>query len=408
MGDRITKNVISINLGNYGSTGSIVYGIESISLSKKFKYCCAYPQKKDNKEKRENDYHICSEIFCKINHRLAYHSGLLGCFAVFSTLRLLWKIDRLNPDIIHIHNIHGDFLNIPLLFYYTKRKDIKIVWTLHDCWAFTGRCPYFMMLHCNKWKTGCFACEYAKQSYPESMIDLSNIMWKMKKNCFTGIKKMIVITPSEWLAGIVRDSFFKEYPIKVINNGIDLSIFKIVESDFRKKYEIAEERYIVLGVSFGWSIRKGIDIFMKLAAILGEKYQIVLVGTDEYIEKSLPNNIILIRKTKSQYELAQIYSAANVFVNPTREDNFPTVNMEALACGTPVITFNTGGSPECIDNTCGIVVENENMDVLEKAINDVCERNIFSQEKCRERAQKFNANDKYEAYIEIYKGMIED
>ena len=147
---------------------------------------------------------------------------------------------------------------------------------------------------------------------------------------------------------------------------------------------------------------------MKLAGILGEKYQIVLVGTEEYIEKSLPNNIILIRKTKSQYELAQIYSAANVFVNPTREDNFPTVNMEALACGTPVITFNTGGSPECIDNTCGIVVENENMDALEKAINDVCERNIFTQEKCRERAQKFNANDKYEAYIEIYKGMIED
>lgn len=199
-------------------------------------------------------------------------------------------------------------------------------------------------------------------------------MWQLKKKWFTGVKNMTIVTPSRWLARLAQESYLKEYSIQVINNGIDLNVFKPTQSNFRERYEIPAEKHIILGISFAWGYRKGLDCFVEMAEKLGEQYQIVLVGTDDEIDKNLPHNIISIHRTQNQKELAEVYSAADVFAMPTREENYPTVNMEAIACGTPVVTFRTGGSPEMLDDKTGIVVEANNIEATEKAIKDICEK----------------------------------
>ena len=212
---------------------------------------------------------------------------------------------------------------------------------------------------------------------------------------------MTIITPSQWLADEVKQSFLKEYPVKVINNGIDLSIFRPRESNFRKKYNI-EDKFVVLGVAFGWGVRKGLDVFIELSKRLDERFQLVLIGTDDQVDKQLPDNIVSIHRTNNQTELAEIYTAADVFVNPTREENFPTTHMESLACGTPVIAFNTGGCAEMLNEKCGVVTEKENLEELVKKIIEACRDKIFFEEDCIARAQDFDQRMKFEEYISLY------
>ena len=287
--------------------------------------------------------------------------------------------------------MHGNYINIPLLFKYIKKQNIKVVWTLHDCWSFTGICPHFDMIGCEQWKYGCKKCPMSLEFLLANNNSIAE-NYERKKFMFTGINKMTLVTPSKWLAGLVKQSFLGAYPIKVINNGIDLNIFKPTESDFRKKYAL-ENKYIVLGVAFGWGKRKGLDVFCELAKRLDNKrYQIVLVGTNDDVDKLLPKNIISIHRTQNQHELAEIYTAADLFVNPTREENYPTVNMEAIACGTPVVTFNTGGSPEILDETCGSVVEKNDIDGIYNEIKRVCETQPYSKDDCLKRAERFDKN----------------
>ena len=280
---------------------------------------------------------------------------------------------------------------------------MSTVWTLHDCWTFTGHCPHFDMFGCDKWKTGCHHCQQPI-SYPKTRIDNSKHMYYLKKKWFTGVKNMTLVTPSQWLAGLTRESFLREYPVKVIHNGIDLSVFKPTESDFKETYH-CQDKKIVLGVSFGWGDRKGLDAFLELAKRLPDDYRIVLIGTDENADSKLPENVISIHRTDNQVELAKIYSAADVFVNCTREDTFPTVNIEALACGIPVVTFRTGGSPEIIDGTCGSVVEKNDVDALEQEILRICTQKPFSSDACRHRAENFEMYDRFGEYIKLYEEM---
>lgn len=331
--------------------------------------------------------------------------GYHGLFSVAATLRFCRHLDRFRPDCLHLHNLHNSFLNLPLLFRYIRKHRLSVVWTLHDCWAFTGRCPYFDTLGCGKWKNGCGGCPYPKHSYPTAYQDRTASLWRMKKKWFTGMENMTVVTPSHWLANLVGQSFLKRYPVTVIHNGIDLSVFHPVKSCFRQRYSIPEGVYILLGVAFDWGKRKGLDIFIELAKRLDNKFQIVLVGTDEKTDQILPKNILSIHRTQNQHELAEIYSAADVFINPTREDNFPTVNLEALACGIPVVTFNTGGSPEAVDASCGIVVEKDDVFSLEENIRHICEMHPFSTEACVARASCFNQIDRFREYIELYENL---
>ena len=399
--------VASINTVDYGSTGKIMLqiaqtcredGIEAYTFSRKW----------NNNSTPCEGHKYFGYFFENVIHRTA---GTTLCLterlSVFGTKQLVKELKRISPDIIHLHNLHGWYINLSILMKYIKKSGIPVVWTLHDCWSFTGGCPYFTVSKCEKWKTGCFDCPTYKD-YPQTSFDNTKGMWEKKKEWFSTIDNLTIVTPSQWLADLAKQSFLGNNTIKVINNGIDLSVFKPVESDFRVKHG-CENKKIILGVSFVWGHRKGLDVFSELASRLDpEKYQIVLVGTSEAVAKTLDRNIICINKTNDQSELVQIYSTADVFVNPTREENYPTVNMEAIACGTPVITFATGGSPEILGDNCGSVVACDDIQALEQEIIRVCEENSYSQQDCIERAKSFDKNAKFEQYVELYKSLIDD
>lgn len=399
--------IVEINMCSNGSTGKIMLQIAECArqnghevvtysthaFSKKFKKLPPAPF---------GHKYYGSYIESGTHLILALLFGFNGSYSWFATKRLIRELKRFKPKILHLHNLHNYCINLPLLFKYIKKHNIQVIWTLHDCWAFTGHCPHFDMIGCDKWKTGCYNCPQIK-NYPKSYVDRSKNMYRLKKQWFTGIKNMTIVTPSRWLANLAKQSFLKQYPIKVINNGIDLSIFKPTKSDFRVKYGL-ENKKIILGVAFSWGIRKGLDVFIELAKRLPPDYQIILVGTNDKIDKQLPNNIISIHKTHNQLELAEIYSACDLFVNPTREEALGLVNIEALACGTPVITFNTGGSPECIDSKCGLVVEKNDVNAIEREIIRVCENKIFNSNDCVFRAKQFDKHDKFKEYVELYQG----
>lgn len=361
----------------------------------------SYPDSKSNRRKRvDSDILIGNRFARNIHLQLAKLTGFNGCFSILDTWRFLKKVNKIKPDIVHLHNLHNCYINLPLLFKYIKRHNIKTIWTLHDCWTFTGQCPYFTMAKCDKWKTGCHSCKQYKE-YPQSNVDRTKTMYRLKKNWFTGVNDMMIVTPSHWLADLVKQSFLRDYTVKVINNGIDLSVFKPTESDFRQKYNL-QDKYMVLGVASPWGKRKGLDVFSELAKRLDDRYRIVLVGLSKEQKESLPLNMIGLERTTNQTELAEIYSAADVFANPTREDNFPTVNIEALACGAPVVTFNMGGSPEMLDKNCGSVTDCDDIDAFEKEIRRICEDKPYSRENCLKRAKQFDMNDKFEEYVRLY------
>jgi len=381
--------IVQINGGAKGSTGKIMMGIADVARAQGHEVMCASPITTTNRDAGEDCgyYRIGTFNSRRLNVALARITGFNGCFAWFETYKLLKKIDEFKPDIIHLHNLHDSYINLSMLFSYIKKHNVPTVWTLHDCWAFTGQCPHFTIVKCDKWKVGCHNCPQYKE-YPASLYDNTKKMWQLKKKWFTGVKNMTIVTPSEWLAGLARESYLKQYPIEVINNGIDLNVFKPTHSNFRERYEIPAEKHIILGVSFAWGYRKGLDCFVEIAEKLGEQYQIVLVGTDDEIDKNLPHNIISIHRTQNQKELAEVYSAADVFVMPTREENYPTVNMEAIACGTPVVTFDTGGSPEMLDDKTGIVVKANDIEATKKAIKDICEKKSATMRNILLRIQK--------------------
>lgn len=394
------RTVVAINGANVGSTGRIMRGISELAESKGFKVYQAYPKSRNVLPTRKNDIIISSVPVKYLSTRAARLTGLNGCFAWLSTMKFLRKLGKIKPDILHFHNLHDSYINLPMLFNYVKRRHIKVIWTLHDCWSFTGHCPHFAYIGCEKWKRGCGNCPQL-QVYPSTNIDTSKWLWSKKKKWFTEVEDLTIVTPSDWLASLVKESFLGSYPVKVINNGIDLDVFKPIETDFRESNNV-KSSYLILGVSFSWGKKKGLDVFFQLAEKLNDNYRIVLVGTNEALDDQLPKNIISIHKTNNQIELAKIYAAADVLVNPTLEDTFPTVNIEALACGTPVITFATGGSPEIIDSTCGCVVPIDDIDALVAEIKRVCEKKPYSKQACIRRASIFSRDSSFAKYLDLY------
>jgi len=306
-----------------------------------------------------------------------------------------------DPDVIHLHNLHGYYINIELLFEYIKNFRKKVIWTLHDCWAFTGHCAHFAFNGCYKWIDGqCVDCQF-KNVYPKSILfSNSNLNFLKKEFLFCGVADLTIVTPSKWLANLVEKSFLKNYSIKVINNGIDINIFQPTLTDFKERYDL-NNKVVLLGVAFDWGVRKGLDLFVSLAQKLPENYQIILVGTNSNVEKQLPSNIIAVKKTNSQKELAEIYSIADVFLNLTREDNYPTVNMESIACGTPVITFNTGGSIESIDNDTGWIVEQGDIGAIINILQCDLHRKSYFQD-CVNKRLLFDKSIMCIKYMELY------
>ncbi|MDD2983065.1 MAG: glycosyltransferase [Crocinitomicaceae bacterium] len=322
----------------------------------------------------------------------------LGSYS--ATKSFIEQIEVIKPDIIHLHNIHGYYINYQVLFNYIKVEKIPVVWTFHDCWPFTGHCSHFEQILCTKWLTHCEKCPI-NYKYPRSFADRSYKNFDDKKAAFLQVKSLTIITPSKWLAKLVSQSFLKEYSVKTINNGIDLKSFQTPK--------LKENNKMILGVASTWSNAKGLNDFVELRKIISEEVKIVLIGLSKSQIKKLPNNITGICKTDSVAELAKWYQEASVFVNPTYLDNFPTTNIEALACGTPVITYDTGGSPESLNSIVGEVVEKGNIMALKKGIErflyDVDLQNLMT--ICREQAvQFFDKDDRYREYLEIYKRIL--
>lgn len=296
---------------------------------------------------------------------------LHGLCSKRATERLIHKIEDFTPDVIWLHNIHGYYINYEILFDWIKKNpSIKVYWTLHDCWSFTGHCAYFTMAKCDRWKSGCHNCPQLK-SYPKCYgFDRSKKNYLQKKSAFTGVNDMTLITPSVWLAELTRRSFLAEYPVKVINNTVNEEVFRPVESNFRVDHGI-ENKYIVLGVAVGWEVTKGLQDMLALREKLDDSYVMVLVGVTKKQIKNLPKGIIGISRTENQQQLAEIYSVADVFINPTHQDNYPTVNLEARACGATVVTYNIGGSPESADSEN--VVDENDIDGLVRRVTQICE-----------------------------------
>ncbi|SFH98391.1 Glycosyltransferase involved in cell wall bisynthesis [Selenomonas ruminantium] len=338
-----------------------------------------------------------------------------GFWSMHATRKLIAFIEKIKPDIIHLHNLHGYYINIDLLYEYLKKTKVKVVWTLHDCWAITGHCAHFQIPRCNKWQDGCGKC-VKKMSYPASFfVDGSKKNWERKKRIFASVESSIVV-PSRWLGDIIKKSYLRNNSITIINNGVDLDLFRPRKTSFKIKYGI-ENKNIVLGVASEWTEQKGINDFLKLRNYLDDSILLVMVGVTKKQRKKLPVGIIGIERTNNAKELAAIYSSADVFLNTTYEDTYPTVNMEALACGCPVITYDTGGALEsaCLGDyeykphgkafrklgTNSVCIE-ELADNVKMMINK--KKNIKA---CRSVAKKnHDVHTQNLKYIELYKRIL--
>jgi len=393
--------VLQINVAvNKGSTGKIVEQIGEVLINKGSKSYIAYSRtglpSKSKTIKIGNRYDVYNHV---LQSRLFDNHGFVS---KNSTIDLVKKIDIIGPDIIHLHNIHGYYIHIKELFNYLNKKNIPIVWTFHDCWPFTGHCSYFDRVDCEKWKTVCFSCPM-KKYYPKSwFIDNSRNNFENKKKLFTTHVNITIVTPSLWLKELVKQSYFNNFPIKVIHNGVDLNIFKPIPK-IKDDYSKISKK-IVLGVASIWDARKGLDDFIKLNELLDDEFQIVLVGLSKNQIHKLPSNIIGFERTENINELVKLYSKAIVYLNLTYSDNFPTTNIEALACGTPVISYDTGGSPEAINQDTGIVIKKSDIRGVVEAIHTIeRDENRFGKKLCRERAlEMFNKNDRFLEYYNLY------
>ena len=393
------------------STGRIIQEIGELAIKQGWQSYVAYSKGRDGIKE-------CSSEIVPVGNKvsIAYHglqTRLLdrhGLSSDSATKEFIHKIEEIAPNIIHIHNVHGYFLNYELLFKYLSESNIHVIWTVHDCWLYTGHCYYYSHVQRNKWKTECYECDQ-KRSFPSSWgLDRSTQNFRDKKKAFTSIAKdkMTIVPVSVWMREEMQSSFLQDYNYQVIHNGIDTTIFCINDSEaIREKYKLGVKK-IVLGVASIWSIEKGWNDFIELSKQLQLGEVIVLVGVTQKQKESLPNNIVGINRTENINELAQLYSAASVFVNPTWQDNYPTVNLEAIACGTPVVTYRTGGSIEAITPNTGMIVEQGDITGLAEAISVIIGKDkSYYQSICREYAlANFRKEDRYMDYISLYDRIL--
>lgn len=394
--------LLQINiLANLGSTGRIAEQIGIVAMKQGWDSYIAYGRSIGKSH----------SMLIKVGNKLdmIYH-GIVsrlfdrhGLASRIATRRLVKQIKYIKPDIIHLHNIHGYYLNYKILFEYLARTKIPVVWTLHDCWSFTGHCAYFDEPNCYKWHVECNSCPVI-HSYPKSVFaDRSNKNYRLKQELFGTMSERLYLVPvSEWLLNFTKESFLNKSKALVIHNGVDLQKFNIQSTSYSNKYTI-------IGVAMPWSKRKGLSDFVVLRKKLDpSKYDIILIGLTDSQIKDLPHGIIGRKGTHSIEELAYLYGSADVFINPTYADNFPTTNLEALACGTPVITYRTGGSPESVTPQTGVVVEQGDVEGIINAIQMLEQRDRDELRKaCRTYAEEHFDKDKcFQKYIDLYKEIL--
>lgn len=379
------------------STGRICTDLADELEKKGHEVKIAYGRESVPKQFEKYAVRIGTDIDVKLHGIKARLFDGTGFGSKRATRTFIKWVQEYNPDVIHLHNIHGYYINIEILFEYLRVCGKKIIWTLHDCWAFTGHSAYCDAVQCERWIQGCYKCPQIKE-YPKSMTDASQRNWKKKKRIFSDISNMTIITPSNWLAGLVKKSFLGKYPVEVIYNGIDTSQFKPLENDFRKVYHL-EDKFVVLGIATVWNDMKGYSDFIRLSSMLDDSYKIVMVGlTDQQIEK-LPINILGIKRTSSVKELSYIYSASDVFLNLTYCDSYGLVNLEAALCDTPVISYDTGGCSESVAGH-GYIVPKGDLKAAMRKINYIKEKGF----KFDINIEKHDSKQAIKSYIKNYEG----
>lgn len=399
--------VIRINT----STGRIMQEIGELAMQNGWESYIAYSKGRDGMKPCKSKVipvgNKWSTVWHGIETRLFDRHGLASGQA---TRQLVKKIEEIRPDIIHIHNIHGYFLNYKILFDYLSQTDIPVVWTVHDCWLYTGHCYYYSFVNCDKWQRVCHHCSQ-KKGFPASiLVDRSFQNFLDKKAAFTSVPtdRLTIVPVSDWIKEEMSHSYFCQYPFHVIHNGINTDVFRVYDAQLVKEKYGLGDRHVILGVASIWSREKGLYDFIELAGLLRPDEVLVLVGVKQEEANLLPRQVVPIGRTENISQLAELYAAADVFVNPTWQDNYPTVNMEAIACGTPVVTYRTGGSVEAVTDDTGLIVPQGDVNGLADAIRHIEQLGkSYYQDRCRQYAlAHFRKEDRYMEYIHLYENLI--
>ena len=402
------KKLLQINtVINSGSTGHIAEEIGQLAIQRGWESYIAY-----GRNERRSD-----SIKIKIGNKQSVYLHVLktrlfdkhGFGSKKATKRFIREIELIKPDIIHLHNIHGYYINIELLFNYLSGLNIPIVWTLHDCWSFTGHCAHFEYVKCAKWKQSCHSCPQ-KSNYPASRFcDNSKNNQKAKRILFTSVSNITIVSVSKWLNNLISNSFLSNYTRKIIYNGINTNIFFPRSSHaVRATYSIKESDFMIIGVASTWDYRKGLSDFIHLSQLIDAEIKIVLVGVADKQKKLLPKNIIAINRTENQEKLAELYSIADVVLNLSYEESFGLTTVEGFACGTPSIVYNCTASPELITDETGFVVEANDFQGIIRAINTIKEKGkSYYSESCKKRvADLYDKDTQYNKYIDLYEEIL--
>lgn len=391
--------IVQINHFSYKAAGSIMMNLHRAMIQKGIESYVVWGRGRDSEN--DHEYYMNDKLGVNFHALYTRATDRTGFASVRSTIQLINWLEHINPDIIHLHCVHGYYINIKLLFDYIRKNNIQVVWTQHDCWSFTGHCAYFDAIGCEKWKTGCHECEQSR-TYPAAYVDASRKNWNDKRKLFCGLN-ILIVTPCNWLSTLVKQSFLGEYPVETIYNGIDLSTFKRTEGNFKSKNNL-KNKFIVLGVASEWTERKGLKDIVRLYNRLDRNdYKIVVVGLTKDQMKQIPDGIIGIQRTNDVQELVDIYSSTDLFFNPTYEDNFPTTNLEAIACETPVLTYRTGGSPEAVGTRNGAVISPGDLESAVKIIDDMKRGKCVFKVKLNE---KFSKSTMLEHYLRVYNSIV--
>lgn len=408
------KTLLQINpvLRVNTSTGRIMQEIGELAMQHGWRSCIAYSKGRDGIKSCQSEVipvgNKWSTIWHGLETRLFDRHGLASNEA---TRLFVKQIQELKPDVIHIHNIHGYFLNYQILFDFLAQSNIPVVWTVHDCWLYTGHCYYYSYAGCNKWQTGCGHCPQKKEFPASWLIDRSHQNYEDKKQAFTSLPQdqLTIVPVSEWIREEMQHSFLRNNQFHVIHNGINTNIFNIYNPEQVKQKYGLNGKHILLGVASIWSREKGFDDCIQMADFLHPDEMLVLVGVRPEQQKKLKKNMLGIPRTENIHQLAELYAAADAFINPTWQDNYPTVNLEAIACGTPVVTYRTGGSIEAITDQTGFIVPQGNVKEMLEAARLISQRGkAYYQQPCRTYAlENFRKEDRYQDYLDLYDKLTE-
>jgi putative colanic acid biosynthesis glycosyltransferase len=403
------KKILQINIEiNSGSTGRIAEQIGMVAINNGFESYITYARGYNpSLSKTIKIGNKVSLLFHLLKTRI-FGEHLNGSF--FATKSLIRKIRALNPDIIHLHQLHGYYLNIPLLFEFLKELNKPVIWTLHDCWAFTGHCSYFTLVGCNKWKTECNNCPQSKK-YPKSLFfDKSKSEFYKKDKLFNDINNLTFVGVSDWVANLAKSSFLSKNKITSIANCIDLNLFNPKENTLNviTKYGLDKNKKFLIASGTTWIKSKGLDDYILLSEMLYSDYQLILVGINESISKNISSKIKCIKRTESQLELAELYSASDILLCLSYQESFGLTPIEAMACGTPSVVYNNTALNEIVSDKTGIKVETGDLNAVVEAINHISKNGKqFYSQNCIQRANDmYDMNKNYLNYVDLYHELL--